>query len=71
MSTEVVSLSRTSERAYRRGIVASKRSGHTEKHIKVCHANCMKKTKKAVIEVIEKMETFHEFAEFVFSFIRD
>jgi hypothetical protein len=27
MSTEVVSLSRTSERAYRRGIVASKRGG--------------------------------------------
>ena len=79
MSTEVVSLSRTSERAYRRGIVASKRSGHTEKHIKVCHANCMKKTKKAVIPNStnstnfciryfsrEKMETFAAFAEFVF-----
>ena len=78
MSTEVVSLSRTSERAYRRGIVASKRSGHTE----FANANCMTKTKKAVIELNElneldeldellyqvfsreKMETFDEFAEY-------
>ena len=38
-STEVVSLSRTSERAYRRGIVASKRSGHTFDGVtKVCKA---------------------------------